>query len=164
MTMNNPQQWESIEPKLAEHKYIVLHHTDGPAHQAIEEIDAEHKAQGWAGVGYHRVIDDDGQIMTGRPDDVQGAQAQDLNRVSIGVAVTGDMMNHLPPQAQWNGMIHCLAVECDRWDIPVKNIIGHRDVARIVGDPSVATSCPGDALYAQIPRIQQEVEAAMRNL
>lgn len=162
MTLRTEAEWEAIEPKLAAHKYIVLHHTAGPVDQTINDIDAEHRAQGWAGVGYHRIVQQDGTIHTGRPDDVMGAQAQDLNRVSIGVAVIGNWMNDIPRLPQWKGMVHCLAVECARWDIPVENIIGHRDVARIVGDPLVATACPGDALYALMGKIRNEASSRWR--
>lgn len=162
--MLTPEQWEAAEPKI-EHVYVVVHHTAGPAVQTVEEINTEHQVEHhWTGIGYHRVVYNDGTIHPGRPDDVQGAQAQGLNRKSIGVAVTGDFTHALPPQAQWNGLVHCLAVECKRWGIPVKNIIGHRDVAMLVGDPSVATSCPGDALYAKMQWLRIDVIKAMESL
>jgi N-acetyl-anhydromuramyl-L-alanine amidase AmpD len=164
VTMLTPADWEASEPKI-QHIYIVVHHTDGPAIQTVEEINTEHQVEHhWTGIGYHRVIYNDGTIHPGRPDDVMGAQAQDLNSKSIGVVVTGDFTLHLPPRAQWDGLVHCLAVECNRWNIPVKNIIGHRDVAKLVGDPSVATSCPGDALYAKMQMLRVDVIQEMEKL
>lgn len=159
MTLNTLAQWEALEPKIAEHKYIVLHHTAGPAGQTVEDIDAEHRAEGWAGVGYHRLVYTDGSIHEGRPDDVMGAQAKGLNAESIGVCAIGDFTHALPPAVQWEALVNCLAIEAKRWGVPVSRIIGHRDVAHLVGDPSVATSCPGDALYAALPRLREAVAA-----
>jgi hypothetical protein len=159
MTLNTKATWEAIEPHLdaAHHKYIVLHHTAGPAGQTVEDIDAEHKAQGWAGVGYHRLVYNNGTIHEGRPDDVMGAQAKGLNAWSIGVCAVGTFTSLLPPDVQYKALVNCLAVECERWNIPVENIIGHRDVAGIANDPADATSCPGDALYAHLPTLRADV-------
>lgn len=166
MTLNSHDWWENNEPHLdaAHHVYIVLHHTAGPAGQSVEDIDDEHKAQGWAGVGYHRLVYRDGSIHEGRPDDVMGAQAKDLNAKSIGVAVMGDFTRALPVASQRVGMVHCLAVLCKRWNVPVERIIGHRDVSGLVGDPSVATACPGDALYADLHNVRHEVATELTGM
>jgi hypothetical protein len=166
MTLNSHDWWENSQPHLdaAHHVYLVLHHTAGPASQTVQDIDDEHKAQGWAGVGYHRLVYVDGTLHEGRPDDVMGAQAKGLNAKSIGVAVMGDFTAHLPGAAQWAGLVHCLAVEAKRWAIPVTRIIGHRDVSTLVGDPTVATACPGDALYSALSRLRHEVAAEMARL
>jgi hypothetical protein len=163
MTLNSKAFWEATEPHIHA-TYLVVHHTDGPPDQTLEDIDSEHKAQGWAGVGYHRLVLADGTIHEGRPDDVMGAQAKGLNAKSIGVAVTGDYTHQLPAPLVWAGLVHCLAVEALRWGIPVERIIGHRDVSGLVGDPSVATACPGDALYGQLPRLRREVTAELARL
>ena len=43
---------------------IVVHHTGNPVDDDLsaEEIHESHKAQGWAGIGYHYVIRKDGTI------------------------------------------------------------------------------------------------------
>lgn len=166
MTLHSHAWWEANQPTLdaAHHKYLVLHHTAGPASQTVEDIDAEHKRQGWAGVGYHRLVYVNGSIHEGRPDDVMGAQAKGLNSISIGVAVMGDFTHHLPGAMQRAGLVHCLAVLCKRWGVPVERIIGHRDVSKLARDPSVATACPGDALYADMPNLRKEVAAELARL
>lgn len=163
MTLNSHAWWEANQPHLdaAHHKYLVLHHTAGPAGQDVATIDAEHKAQGWAGVGYHRLVYTDGTIHEGRPDDVMGAQAKGLNAVSIGMCAVGDFTRQIPHLTQWSGLVHCAAVLCLRWHIPVERIIGHRDVSGLVGDSSVATACPGDAFYMALPQFRREVAAEM---
>lgn len=163
MTLHSHDEWERIATHLAkqDHVYLVVHETDGPPDQTIEEIDAYHKSLGWLGIGYHRAVYRDGTIHECRPDDVMGAQAQDLNSKSIGMAFIGTFAKDLPPDAQWKGGVHCAAVLCLRWNIPVKNIIGHRDVSHLVGDPSVATDCPGDPIYRNLPTFRAEVVQEM---
>lgn len=111
-----------------------------------DRIDSWHRARGWNGIGYHRVIlngvtereydiSRDGIIQTGRPTDVQGAhcQANDMNRVSLGIVCIG-LPGVVPSGAQkapdgtttadyltikqWYSLIHTLRVFCDRfrWD------------------------------------------------
>ena len=48
---------------------IVIHHTGNPYDDDLsaEEIHASHRAQGWAGIGYHYVIRKSGAIEAGRP-------------------------------------------------------------------------------------------------
>src|ERR1035437_10389284 len=166
MTMNSESWWEEHGTKLdaAHHKYIFVHHTDGPAVQTVDEIDQEHKAKGWAGIGYNRVVYHDGTIHPGRPDDIMGAQALGENAWSIGVAMTGCFTTSLPPKTHWDGLVHCLAVECARWSIDIAYIRGHRDAAVLAHDPSDATSCLGDAMYAQMDRLRAEVTNAMAAL
>ena len=166
MTLNTHAQWEATQPHLDafHHKYIVLHHTAGPDGQTVVDIDNEHKANGWAGVGYHRLVYTNGEIHEGRPDDVMGAQAQGLNAWSIGVCAIGDFSRVSPSLVQWKALVHTLAVECARWGIPVERIIGHRDVAGMVNNPSVATACPGDALYARMSELRAAVRAEMKGM
>lgn len=164
MTLNTEAKWHQIALPLdkAHHKYVVIHETDGPANQTVEEIDNFHKnVNHWSGVGYHRLVRNNGQIHTGRPDDVVGAQAAGLNSWSIGCAYIGKFGAYLPPPVQRQAMVHCVAVECLRWLIPVEHIIGHRDVAKLVGDPSVATECPGNPIWYDLPQFRKDVAAEM---
>lgn len=164
MTLNSEAKWHQIALPLdkAHHKYLIVHETDGPADQTVEEIDTYHKLHNhWSGVGYHRLVDRMGVIRTGRPDDVVGAQAAGLNSWSIGMAYIGTFDKTLPPPAQRYSAVHCAAVLCLRWDIPVERIIGHRDVAKLVGDPSVATECPGDPIWHDLPQFRKDVQKEM---
>lgn len=167
MTLNTDAKWHQIALPLDKqhHKYVIIHETDGPEDQTVEEIDNFHKnVNHWSGVGYHRLIRNTGQIHTGRPDDVVGAQAAGLNSWSIGCAYIGQFGKKLPGDVQRKAMVHCVAVECLRWGIPVKNIIGHRDVAKLVGDPSVATECPGDPIWSDLPKFRADVIHEMEKI
>ncbi|WP_165026833.1 N-acetylmuramoyl-L-alanine amidase [Dysgonomonas sp. ZJ279] len=55
----------------------------------VADIDKWHKAQGWAGIGYHYVIYLDGTIHEGRNENEIGAHVQGHNSNSIGVCYIG---------------------------------------------------------------------------
>ena len=98
-----------------------------------KEIDAWHKAKGWAGIGYHFVIDLDGTIEQGRPMDKVGAHCYGHNRNSIGVCYIGgcakdgktpkDTRTH-----EQKASLASLLVDLRRL-YPNATIHGHRDFA-----------------------------------
>ena len=63
-----------------------------------KDIDAWHKAKGWAGIGYHFVIDLDGTIEQGRPMDKVGAHCYGHNKNSIGVCYIGGLDSRGKPK------------------------------------------------------------------
>ena len=149
-------QWNGTPADRKSTQYFVIHHTDGPQDQDVNEIFAEHLANGWCGIGYHFVIKGDGTIVRGRPLESVGAHAQGLNYCSIGIALEGDFESsestETPTDAQiasLKGLLQELYTEYTD-----AQIIGHRDVAGIIGDSSVATACPGDTLYNMLPDIK----------
>jgi N-acetylmuramoyl-L-alanine amidase len=70
---------------------IVIHCTASPNGKpvSIETIRAWHKARGFNDVGYHYVINVDGNVMNGRPEEIAGAHAKGFNLHSIGVSLVG---------------------------------------------------------------------------
>lgn len=56
-----------------------------------KDIDAWHKQRGFKGVGYHYVIDLDGTVETGRPEDEIGAHCLNHNARSIGICYIGGL-------------------------------------------------------------------------
>lgn len=149
MTLHTDAEWRRIEPAIHADT-VVIHGTEGNPTDTLDAIDAMHRAKGWAGEGYHGLISKASghwEFHQGRPDDVEGAQAQGMNYHSVGYAVAGSYMLHLPEPAALDLLVQVVATKAKKLGIKLSHIIGHRDVARIVGDPSVATACPGDALY-----------------
>lgn len=53
------------------------------------QIDSDHKARGWKGIGYHFVIQPSGSVEEGRPLDEIGAHVQGDNKDNIGIALVG---------------------------------------------------------------------------
>jgi len=71
---------------------IILHCTaskNGIRYDIID-IDRDHKSRGWDSVGYHLVIQPDGECQRGRSLNVQGAHVKGANRETLGIALVGD--------------------------------------------------------------------------
>lgn len=126
---------------------VIIHHTSGPDYQTASTIHDYHLSLGWAGIGYHYLINSDGVTELGRPRDAIGAHAAGANYDSVGVAVCGDYSVVTPSRSQIENLAMLIANCCADYNIEpsADTIIGHRDID--------ATSCPGDALYDLIPDI-----------
>ena len=73
---------------------IILHCTATPEgkHFDVDTIRRWHvKDRGWKDIGYHYVIELDGQIQAGRPVELLGAHCLGQNKFSIGVCYVGGM-------------------------------------------------------------------------
>ena len=71
---------------------IVVHcsDTEDGKNYTEKDIDRWHRARGWAyGCGYHYVVQIDGTVERGRPEDLKGAHVKDHNLHSIGVCYIG---------------------------------------------------------------------------
>lgn len=140
-------EWEQTGTHIVPNT-IVLHHTCGPIDQTVDDIDAEHRANGWAGIGYEGIWTKASGVWEfhqGRPDDIQGAQAQGINSHSVGYSMCGNYQDHEPDDELKHRVVQDLAIKAKRMGITADRIILHRDVAGIIGDSSVATDCPGNA-------------------
>jgi hypothetical protein len=142
------------------------------------------QSRGWNDIGYNFLVDEQGRVYEGRwarnyaagevhnGEDtsgrgVIGAHAENANTGSVGIALLGTFSTASPTQAAVNGLQAVLSWKADRHDIdPVgasnytkgdgtvlvnlPNISGHRDTK--------STDCPGQDLYALLPRIRQQVQ------
>ena len=117
------------------------------------EIDRWHKANGWAGIGYHWLIDRDGTYIEGRPEAEIGAHVKGHNRDSIGVCLIGghgsnendDAAEHFTaPQ------LDALRAMLDRLQKthPGATIHGHNEFA--------AKACPGFNVTAFLAQKRRE--------
>lgn len=141
---------------------FIIHHEAGPRDETPLQVDAQHRAQGWDGIGYTWVIGEDGTVYWGRPIKMVPAAAQDMNTVSVDVSLTGNFQSDDPGYTgpPTDAQIQALKDLCvwAHQQIPsINQIDGHRDVAMIMEDPSVATACPGNILYAMLPEIRAYV-------
>ena len=129
---------------------IVIHHTGNPTDDDLSaaEIHASHKAQGWAGIGYHYVIRKDGTVEAGRPHWTVGAHARGENYHTIGIHVCGNFELAEPTDAQIESLAMLLANVCHDYGLPIDedHVVGHRDL--------MPTACPGANLYALLPEIR----------
>jgi N-acetyl-anhydromuramyl-L-alanine amidase AmpD len=72
---------------------IIIHCTATPEgkDKTVEQIRKEHKAQGWADIGYHYIIYRDGSVHEGRDVNIAGAHVSGHNSYSIGIAYVGGL-------------------------------------------------------------------------
>jgi len=57
--------------------------------EKIKEITRWHRGRGFGAIGYHWIIDRDGQIAKGRPEETTGAHVAGHNTGSIGICLIG---------------------------------------------------------------------------
>jgi hypothetical protein len=156
-------------------KYIVIHHTDhndnpskgtlAGAKKLTKDIQTFHMTdtkpdKPWSDIGYNFLNSVGGFLLEGRAgsleeairgNSVRGAHAgtADGNR-SPGVANEGNFsVNGSMPKEQWESLVKICAALCQSCGIDPANIRGHKDF--------VATTCPGEWLYSQLPKLRLEV-------
>lgn len=126
--------------------YLVVHCSATPDDDPIgvREIHAMHLGFGWHGVGYHRVIQRDGTIESGRPDCWIGAHVYGHNKESLGVCLVGcDLFT----DEQYDSLE--LVLRFWRYEYPDASICGHRDFSytdKTCPNFDVATWCKARGL------------------
>jgi len=113
---------------------LVIHHT-ATEMLFVEDIHRMHLTNGWAGVGYHKIILPNGIIEDGRPEKMIGAHAYGVNDRSIGITLVGNFEKHPPTARQLESLIKLVRTLAQKYRIEPQNIVGHRDVSDTV--------CPG---------------------
>lgn len=126
--------------------HIIIHCADTPAGRSVlpADVDAWHRSRGFQrtaewrkrfnsdlyAIGYHYLIDVDGQIYTGRHHDEVGAHVQGHNSSSLGICLAGRGSYTV---AQWQSL-RLLVERLTAADAVL--VVGHRDL------PGVAKTCP----------------------
>ncbi len=151
---------------------FALHHTatsDGGADPAasIRAIYYYHAVTlGWGDIGYNYIIDRAGNVYEGRAGGVNtvGAHVENANEGVDGIALLGTYQDARPTDAMVAAVISLIAWRARAQGVDpqgtspilgrmLPNILGHRDL--------MSTDCPGDAAYALLPTIRQQVAAAL---
>ena len=163
-------------------RFAVIHHTAGTnsytaAQSAaiVRGIQTYHvKSNGWNDLGYNFVVDKYGQVFEGRYGGVErnviGAHAEGFNTGSVGIALLGTYGDAQPTAKALDAISALLAWRLDvahvdplgrlSWisggnarfpsgtPVPLAAVAGHRDTG--------FTSCPGNALYKQLPTLARK--------
>jgi hypothetical protein len=153
--------------------HVVVHHSDlvpppGPA--GILAYHLEHA--GFADIGYHFVVAEDGTIYEGRDLRYMGAHAgvsweqrrggarKDPDHGAIGVVLDGYFGDRAPPDPQLRAAVALVEDLRRRFGIPRRHVIGHREVARELVTArglslrSSPTVCPGDAMHEVVEALR----------
>jgi hypothetical protein len=148
---------------------MIVHHSAGALTQTPLEIDVEHRAEGWAEIGYNFVITPDGAVYTGRPLDVEPSAAYGDNMASVDICLIGnfqeDDSGHTgpPTSAQLDSLL-ALSIDLHRRYPSISRTIGHGDVVKMYypDNPGpYATACPGTQLEAFLPDLRSKTAAAL---
>jgi len=141
-------------------KMFTLHNTAGhypkTYDEAVQEMrflqDYHQNGRGWIDLGYHFVIDPQGDIFEGRPVNVVGAHVRGRNDGNVGISIMG---NYHPPVSQTPTKETLYTfVEMGKYlktvyDIDISSFYAHRDIGQ--------TDCPGDGLYALMPELKARI-------
>lgn len=126
-------------------QYIVMHHQGGTPFPNRAAALAWFLSIGDADIAYNALITRAGEVWPGRDEKYQSAANLGLNREAVAFCLLGNLDEYAPTDAQLVAGGHWVHDALQRH--PGAILIQHRDVAKIVHDPSVATTCAG--AYAQ---------------
>ena len=137
---------------------IVIHCSDTPEGRpvSVETIRRWHLDRGWRDIGYHYVIDLDGNVHEGRPIGQIGAHVRGHNTGTIGICYVGGVTNdgrlapkdtRTPAQVE---ALRSLVAELAETYPGIMTVKGHRDF------PRVAKACP---CFDAQPELQPVVAA-----
>ncbi len=152
---------------------ILVHHTATPnvrdvspeaAVRLARAIQRFHMdARGWPDTGQHFTVSRGGVVLEGRHHtlellqagrrQVEGAHCTGQNVVAVGIENEGTYGAVDPPAVLWARLRELCAHLCERYRIAPTEIHGHRDFKD--------TACPGDRLYAALPRLRAEVAGVL---
>ncbi|AYV31553.1 N-acetylmuramoyl-L-alanine amidase [Streptomyces sp. ADI95-16] len=160
---------ESVVVLAAPPQRIVVHHTatanvtdysKDRAFALARAIQNYHMdIQGWIDTGQHFTVSRGAYVTEGRHrsltelnagrHQVRAAHCVGQNTVAIGIENEGTYTSVEPPAKQFAALAALCAHVCQKYGLSPSEIYGHRDFND--------TSCPGDRLYAMLPRLRQEV-------
>jgi len=119
---------------------VIIHCSATPEGRdvKIDTIRKWHTDKGWNDIGYHYVIELDGQIQAGRPVELLGAHCLGQNKFSIGICYVGGMDKKMTKakdtrtKEQKESLIKLIAELRKKY--PILSVNGHNEYA--------AKACP----------------------
>jgi N-acetyl-anhydromuramyl-L-alanine amidase AmpD len=140
-------------------KYIILHHsatdyqsnkddTDG---KVIGRTICDRAREKWKKeypnykCDYHFIIGHTGKVFNGQPIEQPSWHATNYqaNLVSIGICFLGDFEEIEMPTEQFNAGIELVKSLMKQYNIPLINVLRHRDVVSDISHTANSTECPG---------------------
>jgi hypothetical protein len=149
--VQNPGGWFEYGTPLPQIlNTIVVHHSALPLSDGPLEIQQKHMDfKGYADIGYHYLIDEDGNIYEGRSLNVRGAHTGGYNTGSIGIVLLCNFEETEPTEAQISSFLQLS--QCLRDEYQITHIAGHRDF-----QPE-ETVCPGKNLETLLSGFAQDL-------
>lgn len=129
---------------------LIWHCTATPEGRevSVKEIDSWHRARGWSGIGYHKVVHLNGSVENGRPIEKVGAHVEGHNTNTIGyVYVGGTTKTGVPKDtrtaAQKAAMLELTKEAISEFNL--KKVTGHNEYA--------AKACPCFDAYDEYSKL-----------
>lgn len=127
---------------------IIVHHAGVTGQNAEDYADYHTGSKGWSGIGYHYVIERNGNlgdsrsiIVQGNPLDNVSYHTRGQNTKSIGICLSGNFEVEQPTPEQMEALTWLIAHI--RKELPQDlEVYGHKDFG--------STSCPGINLYPEL--------------
>lgn len=129
--------------------------------RAIQNYHMDHN--NWIDSGQHFTISRGGYMTEGRHESldalrnggkfVEAAHCRGQNRLSIGIENEGTYTSEVLRTEHYSALVELCAYLCEQYGIDPYEIYGHRDFN--------ATACPGDELYAMLPKLRGDVAATV---
>ena len=133
LTDNTDWNWTQPLSKRSSTEYIALHHAAAVSCTAAQ-VNEWHKANGWAGIGYHYFVSKNGNVTQGRPEWALGSHVKGMNHCSIGVCAEGNYDKETSmPSAQKTAIANLVKTLKNKYS--GAKIVGHRDIG--------SSDCPG---------------------
>jgi len=118
-------------------RHLIVHHSGVPVTVSPEVIAGYHVTDlNWPGIGYHFVIDGEGQIHQTNALTTVSYHARQYNASSVGIVLLGDFSVGVPSTAQLEATATLCAWLSQELGLSREAIKGHREL--------VAVTCPGD--------------------
>ena len=112
---------------------LVIHcsATEDGREVSVKEITKWHIKRGFRTIGYHFLIQLDGNISRGRGIAEMGAHAKGYNTNSIGICYVGGLKNNKPFDTRTVSQIHSIRglVAALKSIYEIDRIVGHRDLS-----------------------------------
>ena len=176
-------------PKEITIKGAVVHHTEGNNNYTQDQVPGQIRGVytyhavtlGWGDIGYNLIVDKYGGVWEGRSGGltkgIQGAQALGANAETFGITILGTYMTSPPPTVARQAMGKAIA-----WKLANHGITTATASIRVPGEANVRagssntivvptvsahrdvgwTDCPGDAFYAQMTTVRNEVTTYLK--
>ncbi len=116
--------------------------------EQYQQLNNIHNKRGFAGLGYHFVIDNgtygkkNGQIEVAprwiKQQDGAHCRANNMNSRGIGICLVGNFSREKVSSEQLASLVYLVNTLKRYYNIPYRNILGHRQV------PGARTECPGN--------------------
>lgn len=113
-------------------EWLIVHHTAVSREQNPEQFDAVkryHIDKGWGDIGYHFLIEPDGEVKTGRSEETEGAHTIGYNDKSLGICLSGNFDIQEPTIGQMEALRGLLERLMVKYKVERENIVPHRTFA-----------------------------------